>query len=114
MSKEEILNYYTKKKKNVLRLLRPFLEGFIQLKPCDYEYKIIMNDDDIFPQEQLIILHDTIGCSGNSIEAILLEAFGWAMINFYERNTRPEVIHKSTKEYIMRYWLNENKELLDE
>lgn len=87
--------YLQSKRDEVLRLIKPMCEGF-NIKEYDY----IIEEDN----REVLKLNDTrIGCTSNSLSAIVEEVVGYIFINLYckERwwHFKPQTINA-----IKKYW----------
>ena len=91
------------KKERILIALAPICEVF---NIDDYDYLIDETG------KEVLKLNDTyIGCSGNSVSAVVDELIGYIIIKKYCRNRSLGVFDKQTKNYIKRYWLEEGAEV---
>jgi hypothetical protein len=91
--------YLEDKRLKVLETIKPICEVF-NIK--DYDY--IVNT----PRQSEILKVNNIyiGCSLNSIEAIINELIGYIFINFYCRYRSLGAFDKQTQNQIKKYWLN--------
>ena len=97
MKKE--FEYLKQKKVEVLEAIKPICEAF-NIK--EYDYLI----SDTGQRETLVLNGQKIGCSCNSISAIVDEVIGYIFINRYCRNRYIGAFSTQTKNVIKRYWLN--------
>lgn len=78
--------YFETKRKQVLEHLKPLLEDFIGLEPTDYEYITNGIGEDYAVKEELLRIKDVkINCKWNSIDAVLQEALGWVIVNYFTK-----------------------------
>ena len=87
------------KRESVLTSIKPICEVF---GIVDYDYLI-----DATGREKLKLNDTYIGCSGNSVSAVVDELIGYIIIKRYCRNRSLGVFDKQTQNYIKRYWLKE-------
>lgn len=97
MKKE--FEYLKQKKVEVLEAIKPICEAF-NIK--EYDYLI----SDTGRRETLVLNGQKIGCSCNSISAIVDEVIGYIFINRYCRNRYIGAFSTQTQNVIKRYWLN--------
>lgn len=98
--------YYKNKKVEVLAQLKLFLEGVIGI--YDYDYIIEINEETgNTTKENIIIEGIKIGCLGNSNSAIMNEAIGYVILNYWmkDRNFQDKPLERE----IRRYWVKETK-----
>lgn len=94
--------YLESKRIKVLETIKPICEAF-NIK--DYDYIVNVPN-----QNEILRIYDTyIGCCSNSIEAIINELIGFIVIRIYCRNNSFGAFDKQTKNYIKRYWINEDR-----
>lgn len=102
MSKEDF-DYLKEKRLKVLEEIKPICEAF---NISDYDY--IVRDD--YQQTETLRLNNTyIGCSYNSISAVVDELIGYIIIKRYCRNRSLGTFGTQTKNFIKRYWLSEER-----
>ena len=89
------------KRTEVLQAIKPICEAF---KITDYDY-IVDHSQGI---ERLIINETEIGCSCNSISAVIDELIGYIFIKKYCRNRSLGAFETQVKNQIKRYWIQEN------
>ena len=68
----------------------------------DYGYEIEENGN-----EFLVLNGTKIGCTGNSISAVVDELIAYIFITRYCRNRHLGAFHKQTINHIKRYWVKE-------
>ena len=102
MNKEDF-EYLKKKRLEVLETIKPICDVF---GIDDYDYLI---RDDYQQIETLRIYNTYIGCSYNSIEAVVDELIGYIIIFRYCRNKSLGTFNIQTKNYIKRYWLSKER-----
>ncbi len=90
------------KRERILIAITPICEVF---GIVDYDYLI-----DATGKERLKLNDTYIGCSGNSVSAVIDELIGYIIITRYCRNRSLGTFDKQTKNYIKRYWLKEGAE----
>ena len=95
MNRKEELN---KKRTEVLKAIKSICEAF-NLK---YDYIV----KEIGQTETLVLNGQEIGCSCNSIEAIINEIIGYLFVKIYCRNNWIGNFRTQTLNVIKRYWLN--------
>lgn len=95
MSRIEELN---KKRTEVLKEIKSICEAF-NLE-CDYIVK------ETGQTETLVLNGQKIGCSCNSIEAIINEIIGYLFVKIYCRNNWIGNFRTQTLNVIKQYWLN--------
>lgn len=95
--------YYMKKRESILQEIKPICATF-GIK--DYDYIVYGETGCV---EMLKLGNTFIGCTGNSVSAVVEELIGYIFITRYCRNRSLGAFDKQTKKYIMRYWLNESK-----
>lgn len=87
------------KKERILIAIKPICEVF---GIVDYDYLISATG------QEMLKLNDTyIGCTGNSVSAVIDELIGYIIIKKYCRNRSLGTFDKQTQNYIKRYWLKE-------
>ena len=92
-------NYLIDKRKEVLKEIKPYCDLF---KIADYDYFINTEAGG-----EVLKLNDTyIGCSCNSISAVIDEVMGYIIINFYCKNRSLGAFRTQTMNEIKRYWIN--------
>jgi hypothetical protein len=102
MSKEDF-GYLKNKRLKVLEAIKPICDAF-DIK--DYDY--LIRDD--YQQEETLRIYDTyIGCSYNSIEAVINELIGWIIIKIYCYYRGLGTFGTQTKNHIKRYWLSRER-----
>ncbi len=93
------INHILKKKQEVLDNIKPICEAFGIKK---YDYEININT-----LSETLVLNDTrIGCSCNSVSAVVEEVVGYIFIKIYCKNRywyhKPQTIKA-----IKQYWIKE-------
>ena len=95
MSRIEELNI---KRTEVLEAIKPMCEAF------NLEYDYIVKETG--QTETLVLNGQKIGCSCNSIEAIINEIIGYLFVKIYCRNNWIGNFKTQTLNVIKQYWLN--------
>lgn len=93
-------DYYLKKRESILQEIKPICAAF---GINDYDY-IVYGEAKL---EILKLGNTFIGCTGNSVSAVVDELIGYIFITRYCRNRSLVAFDKQTKNHIMRYWLKE-------
>lgn len=94
---QEQLIYLTEKKAEVLSKITPILHSF-GVYDFDYTFKIETGI------EKLRIEGTYIGCSFNSISAIVDEVIGWIFVNIYLKHRSLGKPESQVVKVIKRYW----------
>ena len=92
--------YLVKKRKEVLSTIEPMLKAF-GIEDFDY---VITNKN----QEILIIQGQKIGCTLNSISAIVNEVIGYLFVNIWARNNGSMPFKTQTLNFVRHYWIKED------
>ena len=92
---EELKN----KRKEVLEAIKPICEVF-NIKNYDYVIQ------ETGQTETLVLNGQKIGCSYNSIEAVINEVIGYIFVKIYCRNNYIGAFRTQTLNVIKQYWLN--------
>ena len=92
----EQYEYYAKKTKRISEQIAPICKAF---NINDYGYEVEENGN-----ETLVLNGQKIGCTGNSVDAVIDELIAYVFINRYCRNRSLGAFEKQTKNHIMRYW----------
>ena len=92
------MSYLDEKRTKVLKEIEPICKVF-EIK--DYDYEI---DDG---RETLRINNTGIGCSCNSISAVVDELIGYIFINTFCKNRSLGAFEKQVKNRIKEYWVGE-------
>lgn len=96
-------DYYLKKRERILQEIKPICAAFgIE----DYDYIVYCKTGNL---EILKLGNTFIGCTGNSVSAVVDELIGYIFITKYCRNRSLGAFDKQTKNHIMRYWLKESE-----
>ena len=95
----EILKQLEEKRKEVLESIKPIMEAF---EITDYDYVVKAEGR----TETLVINGQKIGCSANSINAIIDEVIGYLFVKIYSRNRYIGAFRTQTLNVIKQYWLN--------
>ena len=95
----ELLAYLETKRLEVLKEIKPICEAYGITK---YDYIV----DEIGQHETLIIYNTRIGCSSNSISAIIQELTGYIFLMKW-RDRWLGSFDTQTKNVIKRYWIKE-------
>lgn len=96
---EEGMKRLQKKRIEVLKAIKPICEAF---KIKDYDY-VIQETGQI---ETLVLNGQKIGCSCNSIDAVINEVIGYIFVKIYCRNNYIGAFRTQTLNVIRQYWLN--------
>lgn len=96
---EEGMKRLQEKRIEVLKAIKPICEAF---KIKDYDY-VIQETGQI---ETLVLNGQKIGCSCNSIDAVINEVIGYIFVKIYCRNGYIGVFRTQTLNVIKQYWLN--------
>ena len=91
-------DYLIKKRTEVLEKIKPICEAF-GIEGYDYEI-------DDYGREVLWINDTGIGCSCNSISAVVDELIGYIFINTFCKNRSLGAFEKQVKNRIKEYWIN--------
>lgn len=97
---EKVLLQYAKKKEQILCEIDPICNAF-GLKNVDYKI------DTEKLSEKLCIDGTEIGCTGNSVSAVVDELIAYIFVSRYCKNRDLGPFHKQTINYIKRYWIEE-------
>ena len=87
-----------KKRLEVLEAIKPICEAF----KLDYDYMV----KETGQTETLVLNGQRIGCSCNSIEAVINEVIGYIFVKIYCRNNYIGAFRTQTLNVIKQYWLN--------
>jgi len=96
---EEGMKRLQEKRIEVLKAIKPICEAF---KIKDYDY-VIQETGQI---ETLVLNGQKIGCSCNSIDAVINEVIGYIFVKIYCRNNYIGAFRTQTLNVIRQYWLN--------
>ena len=96
---EEGMKRLQDKRIEVLKAIKPICEAF---KIKDYDY-VIQETGQI---ETLVLNGQKIGCSCNSIDAVINEVIGYIFVKIYCRNNYIGAFRTQTLNAIKQYWLN--------
>ena len=97
-------DYLLQKRLNVLTAIEPICKAF---KITDYDYLINPNGG----QSEALKINDTlIGCTSNSISAIVDELIGYIFVTRYCRNRQIGAFQKQTLNVITQYWKREREQ----
>ena len=91
------MEYLESKRTDVLKVIKPICEAF-NIKDYDYEVK------DYGQRETLRIGNTRIGCSSNSIGAVIEELVGYIFIMTWRQRSMG-AFENQTKSVIKRYWI---------
>ena len=86
------------KRTEVIKAIRPICEAF------NLEYDYVVKETG--QTETLVLNGQKIGCSCNSIEAIINEIIGYLFVKVYCRNNWIGNFRTQTLNVIKQYWLN--------
>jgi hypothetical protein len=92
----EQYKYYVEKVKSIYKQIIPICKVF---NINDYGYEVDENGG-----ETLVLNGQKIGCTGNSVEAVVDELIAYIFITRYCRSRSLGAFEKQTKNCIMRYW----------
>ena len=92
------MTYLEQKRKEVLEEIKPICEAF---KIKDYGYIVKESGQ----RETLRIYNTYIGCSCNSISAVIDELIGWIFVKIYCKNRSIGAFEKQTLNVIRKYWI---------
>jgi len=96
------IEYLNKKRTEVLSAIEPIMKAF---NIRDYDY--IVNETG---QTEILRIYDTkIGCSYNSISAVIDEVIGWIFVKIYCKNRYIGSFKTQTLNQIKRYWIKERE-----
>lgn len=95
----EELKRLEEKRIEVLEALKPICEAF---KIKNYDYLISTTGQ----RETLVLNGQKIGCTANSIDAIIDEVIGYIFIVRYCRNRYIGAFRTQTTNVIKQYWIN--------
>ena len=95
-------NYFAEKVRQIDKEIAPICKVF---NINDYGYEVDENRN-----EFLVLNGQKIGCTGNSISAVIDELIGYIIITKYCRNRSLGAFDKQSKNYIKRYWIAERKQ----
>lgn len=93
-----------KKRCDVLKTIAPICAAF---KIDDYDY-VVLEENDIF-HETLRICDIQIGCSENSIEAIVDELIGYLFITKFCKHRNIGTFQSKMINAIKKYWLQDDE-----
>lgn len=107
MTREQAERYYENKRQEVLKEIEPLLNGFMGIKKENYDYVIeFSNDKSKYASEYLQINDVKIGCHSNSVGAVVEEAFGYCIVEYYSRQRYMGAFQKQTLNVIKQYWID--------
>lgn len=92
----EHYKYYAAKIQQISNRIEPICKVF-----DIYDYGYAVDEKGV---ETLVLNGQEIGCTGNSVEAVVDELIAYIFINRYCRNRSLGAFEKQTKNYITRYW----------
>ncbi len=95
----EKCKYLEQKRIEVLNAIKPIMEAF---GITDYDYVINVENQ----SETLIIEEQEIGCSANSISAIINEVIGYLFVKIYAKDRYIGRYRTQTLKAIKEYWIN--------
>lgn len=94
------MKYLENKRKEVLEAIRPICEAF---GIRDYDY-IVQESG----QRERLKLNDVyIGCTANSIDAVINEVIGYIFVTRYCRERSIGAFRTQTLNCVKRYWIKE-------
>lgn len=91
-------DYLIEKRLQILEEIKPICEAF---KITDYDYEV----DEEKGIERLRLYDTSIGCSCNSVSAVVDELVGYIFIKRWSHNRCLGAFEKQTTNVIKRYWL---------
>lgn len=94
----EITEQLNKKRAEVLEAIAPIMQVF-NIKDYDYIVK------ESGQKETLRIYTTEIGCSYNSVEAVIDEIIGWLFVKKFCKNRYIGAFRTQTLNQIKRYWI---------
>ena len=95
----ETTEYLNKKREEVLKAIKPIMQAF---NITDYDYVITQERHEI-----LEINGQKIGCSCNSIDAVINEIIGYIFVKIYCKQRYIGNFRTQTLNVIKAYWINE-------
>lgn len=98
---EKDYKYYAEKVKKVDEAIAPICKVF---GITDYGYEVTERPSGEI-SELLVLNGQKIGCTCNSVSAVVDELLGYIFITRYCRNRSLGAFEKQTKNCIMRYWI---------
>lgn len=87
-----------KKREEVLKAIKPICEAF------NIEYDYIVKEKG--QRETLVLNGQKIGCSCNSISAVINEVIGYIFVKIYCRDNWIGAFRTQTLNVIKRYWID--------
>ena len=96
MTNEQYM-YYSDKVRQISEKIEPICKAF---NINDYGYEVEENCN-----EYLVLDGTKIGCTGNSVSAVVDELIAYVFITRYCSNRNLGAFHKQTINHIKRYWL---------
>ena len=97
LTPEERYNQLVEKREEVLEAIKPICEVF----NLNYDYLISTEG-----QTETLVLNETkIGCSCNSVEAVIDEILGYLFVTRWYHNRCLGAFETQSKNVIRRYWL---------
>lgn len=99
----EQYKYYADKIRQISEEIAPICKAF---NINDYGYEVEESGN-----EYLVLNGTKIGCTGNSISAVVDELIAYVFITRYCRNRNLGAFHKQTINHIKRYWCESEKAL---
>lgn len=94
------MEYLENKRKEVLEAIRPICEAF---GITDYDYIVQESGQ----RERLKLKDVYIGCTANSIDAVINEVIGYIFVTRYCRERSIGAFRTQTLNCIKRYWIKE-------
>lgn len=96
---KERMEYLESKRLQVLEAIEPICKAF---NITDYDYEIRETG-----QTETLVINDTkIGCSCNSIDAVINELIGYIFIKVWCRQRSLGTFSTQAKNVIKQYWIN--------
>ena len=96
------MTYLERKREQVLAALKPICEAF---KIFDYDYVV----SETGQREILRIYSTQIGCSDDSIDAIIDELIAWLFVKRFCHNRSIGAFRTQTLNRVTQYWLKDRK-----
>ena len=99
MTEQEEKKYYEEKKQKVLDAIAPICEVF-NIKEYDYQIQQ-------YPLSEVLTLNgQKIGCTCNSIEAVVTEVIGYIFVKRFCTYKHLGAFQKQTLNRIKEYWIS--------
>ena len=95
------MEYLTKKRTEILEKIKPICEAF---GITNYDYLI----KETGQTETLVINNTKIGCSSNSVSAVVDELIGYLFIQRWCKNRHLGTFSTQSQNVVTRYWITED------